>query len=63
MILMNDFKSEPEIMRVAMVAASRRVFESGWYVLGSEVDTFEKKMGFHMRSSKRDWRGQWNGCH
>ena len=43
MILMNDFKSEPEIMREAMVAASRRVFESGWYVLGSEVDTFEKK--------------------
>jgi dTDP-4-amino-4,6-dideoxygalactose transaminase len=43
MILMNDFKSEPEKMREAMVAASRRVFESGWYVLGSEVDTFEKK--------------------
>lgn len=43
MILMNDFKSEPEIMREAMLAASRRVFESGWYVLGSEVDTFEKK--------------------
>jgi dTDP-4-amino-4,6-dideoxygalactose transaminase len=40
---MNDFKSEPEMMREAMVAASHRVFESGWYVLGSEVITFEKK--------------------
>ena len=43
MILMNDFKSEPEKIREAMVAASRRVFESGWYVLGSEVNTFERK--------------------
>ena len=43
MILMNDFKAEPAEMREAMVAASRRVFDSGWYVLGPEVTAFEKK--------------------
>jgi dTDP-4-amino-4,6-dideoxygalactose transaminase len=41
MILMNDFKAEPVEMRDAMVAAARRVFDSGWYVLGSEVTAFE----------------------
>jgi dTDP-4-amino-4,6-dideoxygalactose transaminase len=41
MILMNDFKAEPEDLRERMVAAARRVFESGWYVLGPEVARFE----------------------
>lgn len=43
MILMNDFKAEPPEMREAMLSAARRVLESGWYVLGNEVDTFEKQ--------------------
>lgn len=43
MILMNDFKAEPPELREAMLSAARRVIESGWYVLGSEVTTFEKK--------------------
>ncbi len=43
MILMNDFKSEPSELREAMLAAVRRVFESGWYVLGTEVIEFEKQ--------------------
>ena len=41
MVLMNDFTAEPPALREAMVAAVRRVLESGWYVLGSEVSRFE----------------------
>ncbi len=42
MILMNDFKGEPEELKRAQVAAAERVILSGWYVLGSEVEAFEK---------------------
>lgn len=41
MILMNDFKAEPAEMRQAMLGAVQRVLESGWYVLGNEVQAFE----------------------
>ena len=41
MILMNDFKAEPESLRVAELAAVDRVLRSGWYVLGNEVKAFE----------------------
>ena len=37
MILMNDFKAEPPEIREAMLQATSRVLESGWYVLGNEV--------------------------
>lgn len=43
MILMNDFKAEPSEIRDAMIAATKRVIESGWYVLGNEVTVFEQK--------------------
>ena len=43
MILMNDFKAEPAELREAMVTAARRVFESGWYVLGTELERFEQR--------------------
>jgi dTDP-4-amino-4,6-dideoxygalactose transaminase len=43
MILMNDFKAEPASLLEAMSAAARRVFASGWYVLGTEVQAFEKR--------------------
>lgn len=43
MILMNDFKAEPPELREAMLVAARRVIESGWFVLGSEVIAFEKQ--------------------
>lgn len=43
MILMNDFKGEPAEIREAMLAAARRVLESGWFVLGQEVKDFERK--------------------
>lgn len=41
MILMNDFKAEPQALRNAMLEAVDRVLESGWYVLGNEVRDFE----------------------
>ena len=43
MILMNDFKAEPPEMREAMLAAAKRVIDSGWFVLGNEVAAFEKQ--------------------
>jgi dTDP-4-amino-4,6-dideoxygalactose transaminase len=43
MILMNDFKAEPAALRNAMRAAADRVFESGWYVLGRELENFENE--------------------
>ena len=43
MILMNDFKAEPQELRDDMLSAVSRVFESGWYVLGNEVEQFEKE--------------------
>jgi dTDP-4-amino-4,6-dideoxygalactose transaminase len=47
MILMNDFKAEPEDLRVAELAAIDRVVHSGWYVLGHEVKTFEAEWAVH----------------
>ena len=41
MILMNDFKAEPEAIRIAELAAVERVLRSGWYVLGNDVKAFE----------------------
>jgi dTDP-4-amino-4,6-dideoxygalactose transaminase len=43
MILMNDFRAEPRELQEAMLGAARRVLESGWYVLGREVEAFEKQ--------------------
>lgn len=43
MILMNDFKAEPPELREAMLKATQRVIDSGWYVLGNEVAKFEKQ--------------------
>lgn len=43
MILMNDFRAEPRAIREAMQAAAARVFESGWYVLGRELEAFERE--------------------
>lgn len=41
MILMNDFTAEPASLRDGMLAAVRRVLQSGWYVLGPELKSFE----------------------
>lgn len=41
MILMNDFKAEPEELRQGTLNAVERVVRSGWYILGNEVKQFE----------------------
>jgi dTDP-4-amino-4,6-dideoxygalactose transaminase len=41
MILMNDFKAEPEELIQLQLAAAERVLRSGWYILGKEVQSFE----------------------
>jgi dTDP-4-amino-4,6-dideoxygalactose transaminase len=41
MILMNDFKAEPEELIQSELGAVERVLRSGWYVLGAEVKAFE----------------------
>lgn len=43
MILMNDFKAEPSALKEAMLAGAQRVINSGWYVLGPEVQAFERQ--------------------
>ncbi len=42
MVLMNDFKSEPQALRNEMLTVVSRVINSGWYVLGKEVEVFER---------------------
>jgi len=42
-ILMNDFGAEPRELRERELAAVKRVIDSGWYVLGSEVESFEQE--------------------
>ena len=42
MILMNDFKSEPDELRRQELAAAERVFCLGQFILGNEVQEFEE---------------------
>jgi dTDP-4-amino-4,6-dideoxygalactose transaminase len=42
MIVMNDFKAEPQKLRDAMLCAVQRVLDSGWYLLGCELIGFEQ---------------------
>ena len=41
MILMNDFRAEPEALLQQEMSAIERVLRSGWYILGKEVQAFE----------------------
>src|SRR4051812_36264990 len=41
MILMNDFKADPEELKQAQAKAAERVIRSGWYILGNELKAFE----------------------
>ena len=43
MIQMNAFAQEPVELRQQMLSAVTRVMESGWYVLGKEVQKFERQ--------------------
>jgi dTDP-4-amino-4,6-dideoxygalactose transaminase len=44
MILQNDFKRQWRFVEESVLGAVRRVGESGWYILGAEVDSFEKAL-------------------
>lgn len=39
---MNDLKAEPAALREEILAVVSRVIDSGWYVLGKEVELFER---------------------
>src|SRR2546423_955350 len=43
-ILQNDFKRQWELVEKAVLEAVRRVGASGWYILGREVEEFEKAL-------------------
>src|SRR5215218_3154806 len=47
MIVQNDFAQQWKVIEPAVVAAVRRVGSSGWYVLGREVEQFEKALASH----------------
>jgi dTDP-4-amino-4,6-dideoxygalactose transaminase len=45
MILMNDFRAQPEELLQAEMDAVEKVIRSGWYILGKEVEKFESAWG------------------
>jgi dTDP-4-amino-4,6-dideoxygalactose transaminase len=51
MISLNDFKLEPEEIVSQEMEAIERVIRSGWYILGSEVDLFEKRWAEYCATS------------
>jgi dTDP-4-amino-4,6-dideoxygalactose transaminase len=56
---MNDFRAEPQALRDAELEAVRRVLDSGSYVLGPEVQAFEREWG--QRCAARHAVGVGNG--
>ena len=48
MILLNDFKKQYFSIQKELDEASKRVLESGWYVLGKEVEAFEKEFAAYL---------------
>ena len=53
MILMNDFRAEPEELVQKELAAVERVLRSGWYILGNEVKDFESSWAARCGASTR----------
>ena len=49
-ILMNDFKKEPADLLASQMAAMDQVFKSGWYILGPQVELFEKQWADYLTS-------------
>ncbi len=50
MILFNDLKRETESLREEILRAVARVLDSGWFVLGKEVDSFESNFAGYLGS-------------
>jgi dTDP-3-amino-3,4,6-trideoxy-alpha-D-glucose transaminase len=48
-ILLNDFKRQWSDVGDLVMEAVRRVGESGWYILGTEVQAFERTLARHCR--------------
>lgn len=48
MILLNDFKRMDEEVHDELMVACGRVFKSGWYILGTEVQRFESELAIHV---------------
>ena len=44
-ILMNDFKRESDLLMGPQLAACERVMRSGWFILGQELESFEREWG------------------
>jgi len=40
---MNAFRDEPEELKTSMHLAMRKVIDSGWYILGPQVEEFENQ--------------------
>ena len=62
MISMNAFQAEPEELLEEEIKSVERVIRSGWYVLGKEVEQFEKYWAECCGVDYAYWRWQWNGC-
>ncbi len=50
MIVMNDFKKEYSLLSKEINEAISRVLESGWYILGKEVESFEVEFANYIGS-------------
>lgn len=48
MIKFNDFEAEYETRSIEYKSAAERVLSSGWYILGKEVEKFEKKFASYL---------------
>jgi dTDP-4-amino-4,6-dideoxygalactose transaminase len=48
MILMNDFKLHVSAMRAEIDEAVARVLDSGWFILGKEVEAFEREFAAYL---------------
>ena len=47
MIRMNDFQAEPKELLESELKAAERVLRSGWFILGKEVEQFEKEWAIY----------------
>jgi dTDP-4-amino-4,6-dideoxygalactose transaminase len=48
MIPLNDFKAQYKTIKPGIDAAIQRVIESGWFILGSEVSSFEEEFAQYL---------------
>jgi len=47
---MNDFKRESDLLMDSQLAACERVMRSGWFILGTELESFEREWGQYCQS-------------